>query len=185
MLESLVRSEYSYPFIPLVGHYLVSNLCQFLLFILSSFPKRWNFLFLIPYHPYENFLERVSPSLVIESACPYCHRSLTFDMRLWGIPCTSCVCDDEQFMQLVVLVMGVVSFWFFMGRLSIFLYIRMSSSLAKAFTSKVAGWCIMVLKLLQGSLSEVEAIRGIAMWGGHRIQRRKDILLPWSYLLLC
>ena len=36
----------------------------------------------------------------------------------------------------------------------------------------------MVLKLLEGSLLEEEAVGGIATQGGYTIKRRRDILLP-------
>ena len=68
---------------------------------------------------------------------------------------------------------------------SVFQCATMSSNLAKALTPKVAGWGIVVLRLLEGSLLEVEAIGGIATRDGYTIQGRRDILLPWSYLLIC
>ena len=63
-------------------------------------------------------------------------------------------------LQFVVLAIGVVSFWSTMGRSSVSWYATVSPSLTKAFPSNVVSWGIMVLKPLEGSLLEVEAVEG-------------------------
>ena len=68
-----------------------------------------------------------------------------------------------------MLAIGVVSFWSTMGRSSVSWYATVSPSLTKAFPSNVVGWGIMVLKPLEGSLLEVEAVEGITMRGGWRV----------------
>ena len=73
--------------------------------------------------------------------------------------------------------MKVMSFWSSMGCLGVFHYTTISSSLAKAFTLKVAGRGIVDLKLLRGSLLEVEVIGGIAKRGRGCDQPRRINLL--------
>ena len=167
-----------YPFIPLIYHYLFSNFYQFPPFILSSFPEKRNFLFRTCHHLYWDFPKRIS-SLCLFSSQPVLAVAevLVLVVWLWGIPCTSCVCDDKLFLWWVVLAMGVVSFRSSMGRSSIFKYATMSSSLAKAFTPKVAGWGIVELKLLEGSLLKVEAVGRIVTRGTGCEQPRRINLL--------